>query len=143
MPHPYHSRASVAAELPPEFLIEALDDNGDNEEDAGLYDEVAAAASEAVDAYLGARTSVPLAAPSALAVQASRVFALESLYARRGYSEKTDPPNPWHARAEALRTRLARIAAGEEPYEVDRSGPAIDTVTEPSRTTSRSGRMGC
>jgi phage gp36-like protein len=142
MPHPYHSRESVVAELPPEFLLEALDDDRDGIEDTGLYDAVAAAASEAVDAYLGARVPVPLATPSALASQASRVFALESLYARRGYSAKSDPPNPWHARATDLRARLARIAAGDEPYETDRSGPPVDTIVEPSRTTSRSGRMG-
>ena len=142
MAHPYHTRASVVAELPPQFLLEALDDDGDGIEDDGLYEAVAAAASEAVDAYLAARVPVPLGSPSALASQASRVFALESLYARRGYSKDSDPPNPWYPRAQELRRRLERIASGEEPYEVDRSGPSVDTITEPSRTTSRAGRMG-
>lgn len=138
----YHTRASVAGSIPPDFLLEALDDDRDGIEDAGLYDVIAENASNEVDAFLGARIAVPMATPAPIAVQASRVFCLETLYARRGYSEKTDPPNPWAVQAKALRERLGRIASGEEPLEADRSEAPIVAVYEPSRTTSASGRLG-
>lgn len=142
MSHPYHSRASIEADIPEEFLLDALDDDRDGTEDEGLYEELAATASDSVDAYLAARVSVPLGSPPAIARQASRVFCLESLYSRRGWSKDTDPPNPWASRADDWRARLARIAAGEEPLAVDTSGPSIDVVSEPARTTSAGGRMG-
>lgn len=114
-------------------------------EDAGLYEQIAANASEAVDAYLGGRFAVPFTDPvPALAVTASRVFCLEALYSRRGYSEVTDPPNPWAAQAKEIRARLARIAAGEDALRPDPAGGGVAAaaITEPSRTTSSSGRMG-
>lgn len=138
----YHTRASVAGSIPPAFLLEALDDDRDGVEDAGLYDAIAENASNEVDAYLASRVAVPMATPVPLAVQASRVFCLETLYQRRGYSEDTDPPNPWSAQAKALRKRLERIASGEEPLERDTSGSPIEAIYEPSRTTSSGGRMG-
>lgn len=144
MAHPYHTRASINADVPVEFMLEALDDDRDGEEDAGLYDQLALNASEAVDAYIGSRHPTPWAGdPPALLSRASRVFCLESLYTRRGYSKETEPKNPWASLADALRARLGRIADGTEPLVVDQSGPTIDVVTEPSRTTSASGRMGC
>lgn len=139
----YHTRQSIAADVPAEFLLEALDDDRDGVEDAGLYDQIAANASEAVDAYIGARYPTPWSGTvPALLSRASRVFCLETLYTRRGYSEDTDPPNPWHGLAEGLRARLGRIADGTEPLIVDESGPSIDVVSEPARTTSSSGKLG-
>lgn len=141
----YHTRSAINAEVPAEFLLEALDDDRDGVEDDGVYDQLAASASAEVDAYLGGRFNVPFSAPAipALAETASRVFCLESLYQRRGYTNKTDPPNPWAARAAELRARLSRIAAGEEPLRPDPAqGGAVQTITEPSRTTSQRGRMG-
>lgn len=143
MSHPYHTRESIEALVPPTFLLDALDDDRDGEEDAGIYDAVAASASESVDAYLGGRYAVPFATPPALAATASRVLCLEALYQRRGFSRDTDPPNPWAAQAADWRARLGRIAAGEEPLRPDPGNAGVvDTVTEPSRTTSASGRMG-
>ena len=140
---PYHTRASIEADVPPSFLLDALDDNGDAVEDAGLYVQLATNASEAVDAFLAGRITTPITGtPPALAVVASRLFCLESLYSRRGFSKDSKPPNPWHGQAEDMRTRLGRIASGEEPLVVDVSGPSVDTITEPSRTTSARGRMG-
>lgn len=138
----YHTKESVAGSIPPAFLLEALDDDGDGIEDSGLYEVIAENASNEVDAYLGSRVAVPMATPAPLAVQASRVFCLETIYQRRGYSEKSDPPNPWFAQAKALRTRLGRIASGEEPLEADRSTPPIEAIYEPARTTSAAGKMG-
>jgi hypothetical protein len=80
----------------------------------------------------------------ALAITASRIFCLESLYSRRGFSEKTDPPNPWAAQANEIRARLKRIAAGDDQLRPDPQGGGVEAaaITEPSRTQSRSGRMG-
>jgi phage gp36-like protein len=141
---PYHTKASVTADVPAAFLLEALDDNRDGTEDAGLYDQLAANASESVDAYLGGRFAVPFTTDiPPLAITASRIFCLESLYGRRGYSKDTDPPNPWYAQAEAIRDRLKRIASGSEPLRPEPGSVApVVTVTEPSRTTSAGGRMG-
>jgi phage gp36-like protein len=142
--HPYHTRASIAsADIPPSFLLDALDDDRDGEEDAGLYDQLAENASAEVDGYLGGRYTVPFTGTvPPLVIVASRIFCLEGLYARRGYTRKSDPPNPWAGRADDIRARLSRIAAGEEPLVVDTSGPSIDVVTEPSRTHSARGKMG-
>jgi len=141
---PYHTRDSIAkADIPPSFLLDALDDDRDGVEDAGLYDQLAENASAEVDGYLEGRYGVPFTAPlPALVVTASRIFCLEGLYARRGFTRKSDPPNPWTGRADDIRKRLDRIAAGEEPLFVDKSGPSVDVVTEPSRTHSAGGRMG-
>lgn len=139
----YFTRKSVEGKIPPEFLLDALDDNRDGVEDPGIYDAVAENACTAVDAFLGSRWPVPFPAGSVppLARQAALVFALEELYQRRGWSENTSPPNPWSAQANALRTRLGRISAGEEPLRPDGDGVPVGTVTEPSRTTSKAGRM--
>lgn len=144
IPMAYHTRAAIEADIPPSFLLDALDDDRDTVEDAGLYDQIAENASEAVDAYLSARVETPITGtPPALAARASRIFCLEALYARRGFTAKTDPPNPWAGLADAMRARLTRIADGTEPLTVDASGPTVDVVTEPSRTHSARGRMGC
>ena len=142
--HPYHSRDSIAkADIPPSFLLDALDDDRDGVEDTGLYDQLAENASAEVDGYLEGRYGVPFTGTlPALVVTASRIFCLEGLYARRGYTRKSDPPNPWTGRADDIRARLERIAAGKEPLVVDASGPSVDVVTEPSRTHSTGGKMG-
>lgn len=138
----YHDRASVEALIPPSFLLDALDDDRDGTEDAGLYASLADDAGVAVDAYLEGRVRRDQRTGHPLARRASLVFCLEAIYQRRGYTIKTDPPNPWAAEADGLRARLARIAEGAEPWVLDSSGPSVDTITEPSRTTSKAGRMG-
>lgn len=138
----YHTRESVAGTIPPAFLLEALDDDRDGVEDSGLYEVIAENASNEVDGFLGARVDVPMAEPVPIAVQASRIFCMEALYIRRGYSEETDPPNPWAAQAKAMRARLGRIASGDEPLKVDKSAAPISAIYEPARTTSSGGKMG-
>jgi len=145
----YFTRSSVTAKVPPKFLLQALDDDGDGIEDDGLWDAIAEDACDAVDSFLGGRFAVPFAEGSvpALAAEAAKLFALETLYQRRGYERDTEPPNPWSNAASAIRARLKRIAAGDEPLMPEGGagavpGSSVQVVTEESRTTSRSGRMG-
>jgi hypothetical protein len=145
----YVDRSQVEAKLPPQFLLQALDDDGDGLEDEGVWDAIAAEADEAVEGFLEGRYAIPFAEGSVprIVSNAAKLFALETLYMRRGYSKDTDPPNPWAAAATAMRARLARIGAGEEPLHPDTGvggapGDTVVVVTEPSRTTSSSGRMG-
>ncbi|MBU4460298.1 MAG: DUF1320 domain-containing protein, partial [Verrucomicrobia bacterium] len=77
---PYVTKADLEGLIPPQFITEALDDDGDGVEDAGLWDKVAAQAGEAVDALLGQRFEVPFAAPvPPLVSQAAKIFAASAL----------------------------------------------------------------
>lgn len=117
----YTTREAITASIPPQFLVEALDDDGDGLEDAGLFDEVMAAACGDVDAYLAQRFTVPLTEPApAIVKTAAEVFTLEKLYLRRGYAGER---NPWTERADELRRRLQAIGDGEAALEVT-LGPA-------------------
>ncbi len=133
----YFTRDSVETEIPPAFVVEALDDDNDLHEDPGLWDQVETEANEAVDGYLSRRYATPLPAPvPKLAKEAGKIFACEILYRRRGmYGAK----NPFHARAEAMRDLLEKVAAGEVGLGPG-TGPArppISIVTEPAGTVPR------
>lgn len=131
---PYVEKADLEGLIPPQFLAEALDDNGDGAEDPGLWDKVAAQASDAVDALLGQRFEVPFAAPyPPLVSQAARVFAASALYRRRGY---TADRNPFAKEEERLAVKLSRIGAGQEPLtpDVDRAQDSVSAITEDAKT---------
>jgi len=136
----YFTQDDIAAEMPPEFLLEALDDDADGVIDAGLWDKVVASASRKVDAALGQRFTVPFTGTiPALVKEAAIVFCLETLYRRRGFGE--EETNPWITLANSVRKKLTRIGNGEEPLTptVKKPTPSVSTVTEPARTTSSRG----
>ena len=111
----YVTQTQITAALPPERLRDALDDDRDGVADAGLLDQVIARASQAVDGYLASRFAVPFTAPVPPVVgEATAVFTLELLYARRLV---TGESNPWKAQADTWRERLQRIGAGELPLD--------------------------
>lgn len=134
----YSTRADLHAIIPPQFITQALDDNGDGVEDEGLYDEVATAADVAIDGYLSGRYTPPYADPvPALVRESAKVFVAESLYQRRGYAADA---NPYTARAGHLRKQLEAIGNGNGslggiPTTSTPQRPPVSTVTEPSRTT--------
>lgn len=131
---PYLTQADIASELPPEFQLEALDDDGDGVADPGLWDKVEASAAERIDGILGQRFSVPFTAPvPAIVRSAARVFVLELLYFRRGID-----PNPWAKRAGDIEQKLNRIADGDEPLTpgIQRQNQAVTAITECAKTTS-------
>lgn len=103
----YVAEDDVIPDLPAQFLQQALQDGAD----AVTFELVATRASEAVDALLAARYVVPLDEASdaiTVAKEAARIFALETLYKRRGYFGDV---NPWTELAKDWRKRLSDIAA--------------------------------
>jgi phage gp36-like protein len=136
----YVALSDIVGELPESWRDQALDDDGDGSGDSAVWDQVAAAAGEDVDAYLGQRFAVPFLAPlPALVVRAARVFALDKLFRRRGIEESA---NPWAVQATEMRSKLNKVATGAEPlgpgYERERPWAAI--VTEPTRAYLSGGR---
>lgn len=131
---PYVAKSDLDGLLPPQFLLEALDDNADGVEDAGLWDKVAAQAQDAVDALLGQRFAVPFAPPlPPLVSQAARIFAASALYRRRGFGADR---NPFAKEEERLSVKLSRIGQGLEPLtpDVDRAQDSISVIEEPAAT---------
>lgn len=138
---PYITQPEIAADLPPQHLIEALDDDGDGIADAGLFSQIEAAAAKEIDGLLGARYATPFAPPvPAVVASAARFFVLEKLYQRRGIASEQ---NPYTRQAAAMRSRLGRIGQGEEPLtpEFVRTRPPVSVVTEPAKTTSTAGHL--
>ena len=134
----YILQSDLEGAVPPDFLVQALDDNRDGVIDA--WDAVSAQACEAVDGVLGIRFAVPFSPAPAVVKRAARVFALELVYLRRGV--KGDD-NPWTAQADDIRKQLKAIAAGEMPLgpTINRQQPSVSVVTEPARTSSAAGHL--
>lgn len=134
----YLTQADLATLIPPEFIVEALDDDGDGGADPGLWDAVATEVSEAVDGYLAQRYSLPLPLPlPPLVSQAAKIFACELLHQRRGlFGDK----NPFHRRADDLREKLQAISSGESPLSAAATpaAPSISIISEPAGTVPRS-----
>jgi phage gp36-like protein len=133
----YSTRADLEAIIPPQFIVQALDDNGDGTEDDGLFAIIAASADAQIDGYLSGRYATPFSPVPPLVRECAKVFIAESLYQRRGYNSEA---NPYTARANQLRKQLESIGNGNGSLGgVSESGssprPPISIVTEPSRTT--------
>ncbi len=139
----YTDQASLAGSIPPEFLLEALDDDRDGEADAGVWAAVEAAAAGEVDSRLGARYAVPLAAPlPPVVAEAARVFVLELLHQRRGVAPEA---NPWRPQADAMRRRLEAIGDGAKPLSpgAGKASAPVGIVTSAARTVPASGQINC
>ena len=137
----YCIEAHLTPLLPPQFLIEALDDDNDGVADTNLLDAIIDAASVEIDAALGQRFPVPFSSPvPALILHAAKVIVLDTLYMRRGVQEEN---NPWHAQADAVRKQLMAVGAGKAPLtpDVKDSKPPVSFITTPSRMHSAAGRM--
>lgn len=138
----YCQESDFAGLIPPDFFLQALDDNGDGIEDAGLFNQIEQLAEDAIDAYIGLRYALPLVAPyPVVVVNAARVFTAELLYKRRGV---TDDKNPWSMQAGQTRTLLKSISLGQTPLspELNRQDPSASVVTQPMKSTPRADRYG-
>lgn len=125
---PYVLKAEVLGEIPLPHLIDALDDDGDGQEDAGAFDQLVASASNAVDAFLAGIYTTPFPDPAPAQVRAATLtFVLEKVYLRRPVGEK----NPYAARANWWRERLEKIGQREIPLD------AREVVVAPSQTGSQ------
>ncbi len=132
---PYTTEADIAALMPPQHLLQALDDDSDGVADDGLLDTIIAAADNTVDSYLGARFEVPRPDPEPIVKRASLVFVLETLYLRRGISGEA---NPHAAEAAKLRTKLDALGRGEGSLapDVQRKNPSVSVISETSKLHS-------
>ena len=135
---PYITQAEILSDIPPQTLLEALDDDGDGVADADAWDKVEAAAAEAIDGPLSQRYSTPFVTVPPFIKFAARVLVLEKLYLRRGLAGDA---NPWTSQAKGVRAKLDLIAAGKEPLspEVNKPKPSISAITEPAGTTLKNG----
>lgn len=137
----YTTQSALASRVPPTFIVQALDDNGDGEADEGLWDLVSSGVDAQINGRLEGRYAVPLAEPfPAVVTEAALVLAAEALYLRRGLS---GDQNPWSKQANDIRARLERIGAGKEALKNEiapaRSGGSV--IGETSRTYDGSGRL--
>ncbi len=142
MPTAYITIEDLGAEIPTKFLTQALDDNGDGAADAGAWDAIATAASDDVDAFLAGRFTTPFGQGNApippLVKRATRIFALEKLYLKRGITN-----NPWTKQADAMRDKLTAVGNGEQPLAlpIQRGRPSATAISEKAKTTSGSGKL--
>jgi len=137
----YITQEKLKASVPPDFILGALDDDGDGVADAAVWDAIVEKVSEAIDSRLAPRYRVPLSEPVlAIAKEAAQIFAAEALYLRRGLLKDA---NPWADQAKAMRERLERIGRGEERLESDvaPTAPGGAAITEPAGTYDKDGRL--
>jgi hypothetical protein len=147
---PYVLLSDLPADIPPDFLTQALDDDGDGVQDPGLWDLIAQQVSDAIDGDIGVRFAVPLVPnlgrypltngfPPVI-VNAGRTLAAEKLYGRRGTA---DQRNPWASRANAVRSQLELIGKGKLPLDPNdqRADPSASIVTQRLQTVSHGARL--
>jgi phage gp36-like protein len=142
---PYLMMADLTGMIPGQFLIEALDDDGDGAADPAVLSVVLQQASDAVDAILGVRFTTPFQNPIPTIVQnAAKIFAAELCYQRRG---KSAEDNPFTKQANQLRDPengiLSKIAKGELPLAptLERAKASVSIIGDPAKTTSQTGRI--
>ena len=114
----YTNAAAIYSKIPQPRVIEALDDDGDGQIDAGALDQIIANASLAVDGALQSRYSgqIPFDPIPPFVAQCALIFACEDICRRR---EITGDKNPFTAEAKALRDRLDLIAKRIIPLDPD------------------------
>lgn len=133
---PYIEENDVIPDLPQRFLDEALADG----QDVVTFEAIAQRASEAVDGILAARYAVPLDEDSdsfAVAKEAARIFALETLYKRRGYF---GDQNPWTEQAKEQREFLRKVASkkAELAPGTPNKKTGVSVIKEDARSNSSS-----
>lgn len=122
----------LAGEIPEAELIKALDDNRDGEADEGVWAMVLTSAEARLEDCFGGK---PPAKFSQTYGYAKRVFVLETLFTRRGF---TGEANPYTRKATDAERRLRALADGEERID----GGVIETglvVSEELSGTPKSG----
>lgn len=137
----YFIMADLSAELPGKFLIQALDDNKDGAEDTSVFAAIQASVKNEIDGKVGQKYDVAQFGvnPPALVKSIALVLACETLYRRRGVSDKD---NPYGKRATDARAKLEAIATGKQLlYPQAKATNASGTViTTDAKTVSKSGR---
>lgn len=136
----YLTLAQMEAEIPGDFIVQALDDDGDGDINA-IFGVVQEAVADKIHAFLSQRFEVPFSDPIPPIVKASaRVFTGDMLYRRRGF--KGDE-NPFEEDEAKFCKVLAEIGNGDRPLLAGKqqTSPSVVTITEPARTTSRQNHL--
>lgn len=130
--------------IPEGWLVEALDDDGDDEQES--FDGVATAAENAVNGMLSTQYSVPIGSPENFPFLKHVTVheAARLCYARRGYAEDKFP----HFKAwERAWQQLTLIGRGELQLGPAAEGnasiakPRGSVITGPSKTHDSAGRL--
>ena len=140
----YVQQSDLTGMIPPKFLTEALDDDGDGDAGkiAAAWAGVLARVTSRIDSLLGRRFALPFPDPlSAVVTDAAKVFACEILYQRRGYAPEN---NPWTAegkrKEQDLRDTVKSIPTLPLDPNINRAKPSVVIDGSPSVITTRSGR---
>lgn len=107
----------LADGLPPEQIVQALDDNRDGEADAEVWERVRSGAEARIGDCFGGPPPAKFAQACAYA---RKVFLLEVLYVRRGFAGSA---NPYSAKATDAERRLRALAGGAESVDAGAAGP--------------------
>jgi len=110
----YVTRDQVTDLIPLKDLNDALDDDGDGNEDDGAFDSLVATQSLMVDGFLSGQFTVPFSAPPAKVKTAALIFVSEAVYQRRRIP---DEKNPWKKQADWWREHLQRVGNRELPFD--------------------------
>jgi len=109
-------------------ITDALDDNKDGTADEAAWTQVQASAADRVTNAFGGATPSEYAAPAAYAL---KVFILEILFRRRGF---TDKANPFSSQANAAEKRLTNLSSGAERPDAGASGAGEAQTVELAAT---------
>lgn len=104
----YFEQSDLEALIPPDFLTQSLDDDGDGVIDA--FESVRTKAQDKVDGSLESRFTVPFDPVPKKIKEAATVFAAALCYRRRGTADKE---NPWAEEEAKWMKKLATIEAGD------------------------------
>jgi hypothetical protein len=133
----YFAQSDIEPLIPPAWLVEGLDDDGDGSQDA--FTAVQTAVENLVNGMLALRYEVPItvsgnAGLTAFFTALCSHWAAEMIYARRGQQEAF----PHAATLKALRDRFDAIVSGREPLNIstERHESAIAVISEDSRIHS-------
>jgi phage gp36-like protein len=126
---PYVTRQQVEDKIPPPVLLDALDDDGDGQEDSGRFDSIVATASQEVEGYLAGLYTVPFSDPApAKARAAAFAFTCELIYNRR----ESRIPDWLAEQLKFWRSHLEKVANREVPFDaaVDKAFVPGAAITE-------------
>lgn len=114
----YVTRDHILAHIPESVLRDALDDDGDGTEDAGLLDRIIEDAGNECDGLVAARYTVPFD-PVPIAIQrAAHAFVLDIIYSRR---QTKDENNPFRKEANKWRDMLREVGAGKRQLDASQA----------------------
>lgn len=107
----YVVRADIEAEFDDLHLLQALDDDGDGTEDAGLFNSLSASVDALVSSHADMVSQLGLPTlPATFLRYCARIFMCALLIRRRG---AVDEMNPFATPEKEIRSRLERIESGE------------------------------